>query len=188
MATDSPEIKEKRAGKGSPEVVKKFVPTPERVSQFLERDSKKVTQELASVEGRKAILKELQSHEKDLKKIYPTFDSKELEYQLDLVGDTLAQKEKFLKEVQSPEKQGFFKRAWNRVKGFAKKHPIVTTVLVLAAAAATVAGAAYLAGGFEALLAKLGLSKLTAATQAADPLGTIINGSGPASGSIPGPI
>lgn len=169
-----------KAGRGgSPEVPRKFVPTPERLSQYLERKAEVVNTQLTSVEGRKLISAELLKHEADIKKMDPSFDPKQLDHQLELVGETLRQKQRFMTDVKSPEKKGFFKRAWEGVKGFAKKHPIVTTLLVLAAATAAVGGAAYLVGGWEALLAKVGMGHLygpAGASGAAEAVGNVING------------
>lgn len=168
----------KAAKKGGPEVPRKFVPTPERLSQYLERKAEVVNTQLTSVEGRKQISADLLKHADDIKKMDPTFDPKQLDHQLELVGETLRQKQRFMNDVKSPEKKGFFKRAWEGVKGFAKKHPIVTTLLVLSAAAAAVGGAAYLVGGWEALMAKIGISHLyggAGAAKAAEAVGNVIN-------------
>lgn len=154
--------------KGSLEMAKKFIPTPERVSQFLERKSDEVRAQLSSVEGRKQLTQELLKHEAAIKKLDPSFNAKNLEKQLELVGGELKSKEKFMKDVQSPEKKGFFRRSFDKVKGFVKKHPVVTVLLVLALAAGSVAGAAYLAGGWEALIAKVGLGHLYGAGGAAE--------------------
>src|SRR3989338_2778612 len=98
-----------------------------------------VEAQLARVGGREELYQNLLEHEDDLRETYQEFNSTDLREQLDLVGDTLEQKKRYLEDVQSPEKKGLFRRAWEKVKGFAKDHPIVTTLLVLALAAGGVA-------------------------------------------------
>jgi len=164
---------------GGIEVPKPFVPTPERLSQYLEVNVHEVMAQLESVEGREKLYDDLLIHQDDLKTLDPDFHPALLKEQLDLVAETLTQKKRFLEDVRSPEKKGMFRKAWDSVKGFAKKHPVVTTVLVLAAVAASVAGAAYMVGGLEALMAKVGISHLygaDGASEAADALGKIIDG------------
>ena len=165
--------------KGSPEVPRRFIPTPERMSQYLELRTEEVNTQLTSVEGRKKLSADLLKHEDDIRKLDPSFDPKQLDHQLEVVAETLRHNQRYMADVQSPEKKNFFKRAWEGVKGFAKKHPVVTVVLVLAAAAATAGGAAYLVGGWEALMAKIGISHLyggAGAAKAAEVMGNVING------------
>ena len=151
MATTSPEMK--NAVKGQPEAPKSFVPTPERVSQYLERSTDKVAAQLSSVDGRKEVYQDLLQHEDDLRKMDPSFNAADLQRELDLVGQTLEQKQKFMKDMQSPEKKNMFRRAFDRVRSFAKSHPVVTTLLALAAVGATVAGFVYLSGSLSTLAA-----------------------------------
>ena len=152
------------------EMAPEFVPTPERVSQYLEMDHEQVLAELKSVEGRQRLHKTLVDREEDLREIYPTFDSQALESQLNLVGETLTEKERFLQDVESPEKKGMMRRAWDSVKNFAKKHPVVTTLLVASLAAAGVAGGFYLTGNWELLLNSIGLDKIFKGAEAAEEL------------------
>ncbi len=149
------------------EVIQKFIPTPERVSQFLELDHNEVSAKLQSVEGRQAILDQLMEHEADLMEIDPTFDPAELREDLDMVGETLGQKEKFLQASESPEKKGLFRRAFDRIKGFAKKHPVVTALLCAAALAGTVAGGYYVWANWELLLQQFGVAEFVGAGEAA---------------------
>lgn len=159
-----------RASKGSAEVAPGFIPTPERVSQFLERKTNEVMAQMTSVKGREQLFTELLKHEADLKKVDPKFNREEFRHQLNLVGETLSQKEKFLKTAQSPEKKGLFRRAWEKVKGFAKKHPVVTTLIVLALIAGGTGGAFYLTGNWELFLTKTGLAKIIGSAKAAKEL------------------
>lgn len=152
------------------EIAPEFIPTPERVSQYLEMDHEQVLAELQSVEGRQRLHQTLVEHEEDLRTLYPTFDPVALQSQLDLVGETLSEKERFLRDAESPEKKGMFRRAWDSVKGFAKKHPVVTTLLVASLAAAGVAGGFYLTGNWELLLNSIGLQKILGGAGAAEEL------------------
>lgn len=118
------------------EVVPEFIPTPERVSQYLAMDHEQVLAELKSVEGRQRLHRTLIEREDDLRSLYPTFNAESLQSQLNLVGETLSEKERFLSDAGSPEKKGIFRRAWEIVKAFPKKHPIVTAILMVALMAA----------------------------------------------------
>ncbi len=148
----------------------RFVPTPERVSQYLEKNTEQVMTEMTSVEGRTKLFQDLLKHQKDLMKIDPRFNPEDLQRQLDLVGETLGQKQRYLKDVQSVEKKGVMRRTWDKMKGFAKKHPVVTTLLVLSAAAGGVAAGFYLAGEWELLMASTGLQKVFGSAEAASEL------------------
>ncbi len=147
---------------GSPE----FVPTPERISQYLEQNSAEVETKLRSVSGREKLYEDLAEHENELKEIYPGFDLPALREQLDLVGETLEEKQRFLESAKTPERKNMLQRAFDRVKTFAKKHPIVTTLLVVALAAGAIAGGFYLTGNLELLTTKLGSMKWFAGADA----------------------
>lgn len=146
-----------------------FIPTPERVSQYLERNTQEVMAQMESVEGREKIYRELLSHREDLQKTYPQFNPEGLRRQLDLVGTTLAQKKKFFEQVQAPEKKGIMRRAWERVKGFAKKHPVITTLLVIALVAGGASLAMYLSGMLQLRQAGVVVDVLKKFIQSADP-------------------
>ena len=129
------------------EVQKKFIPTPEAISQYLENiKAEEVARLLTSVEKRREGFDRIMEHEEDIREFDPSFDSEQLRTQLDLVGETLQQKQRFLEEVKSPEKKGLIRRSWEKVKSFAKRHPVVATLLVLALAASGVATGLYLSG------------------------------------------
>lgn len=149
------------------EVPAKFVPTPERLSQYLEMNIREVATALQSVEGRQMLFQKLMEHEHDLLEIDPTFNPELLREQLDLAGEVLRQKDRFLQDVQSPEKKGMFKRAWEKMKGFAGRHPFVTAILVLALVAGGAALGLYLTGNLELVATKLGLGKMFGAVDAA---------------------
>lgn len=165
MTTSSAEMPKKTG-----ETMPSFLPTPDRVSQFLELKRDVVVEKMKSIEGRKALMEQLLEHEEELKKIHPDFDPEELHTNLEAVGETLQEKERFLKATVEPEKKGFFRRAFDRVKGFAKKHPFVTAVGVTALAAAAVAAGFYMAGEWELLMTSTGLSRVFSGAEAAGEL------------------
>lgn len=121
-----------------------FIPTPERVSQYLELKAEEVSAQMKSVNGRQELFAKLMEHEADLRRDHADFNPESLRMQMDATGEALQAESTYLKDVKSPEKKGLFKRAWESIKGFPRKHPIVTTVL----AAALVAGGLYYAWGY----------------------------------------
>ncbi|MFA6259059.1 MAG: hypothetical protein WCX29_00425 [Candidatus Peribacteraceae bacterium] len=153
--------------KGDIDAPRPFVPTPERVSQYLEMSIDEVAAALKSVEGRQRLFESLLRHEDDLRVLDPQFEPAVLREQLDLVADVFHEKERYLLDMQQPEKQGAFRRAWERVKGFAKRHPVVTTLLVAALVASGVAAGFYVTGNWELLLTKVGLDKILGGAEAA---------------------
>ena len=164
MATAIPENRRQSPRSGIEEP-KSFLPVPERVSQYLELKVGEVATQMMSEKGRENLYKKLLEHEDDIRKLYPDFNTSLLRTQLDEIGGTLAAKEAYMKEMQP--KKGLFRRALEGVGGFVKKHPIATALLAVAAVTGGVALSAYLAGGMEALLAKVGLSHLYGAAGAA---------------------
>lgn len=149
------------------EVPKKFIPTPERLSQYLEMNIQEVASSLQSVAGRQMLYQKLMEHELDLLKIDPSFNAAFLREQLELAGEVLHQKERYLQDIQSPEKKGMFRRAWEKMKGFAKRHPIVSVLLILALLAGGTALTLYATGNLELVATKLGLGKILGAADAA---------------------
>lgn len=160
-------------GEAGQEVPRGFIPTPERVSQYLEMNTDEVMALMTTVDGRQRLFDNLLEHEEDLRTLDPTFHPEVLREQIDLAGETLQQKERFLKDVQSPEKKGLFRRAWEGVKGFAKKHPIVTAVLATALAAGGVAAGFYFTGNWELLMTSVGLDKIFGAAETAGELAPV---------------
>lgn len=158
---------DRKPGGGRRETVPKFIPTPERLSQYLEMNIKEVASALQSVEGRQMIYQKLMEHQQDLLKIDPLFNPDLLREQLELAGEVLHQKERYLQDVQSPEKKGLFKRAWEKMKGFGKRHPFVTVLLLLALIAGATSLGLYLSGNLEFVASKVGLGKIFGAADAA---------------------
>lgn len=148
----------------------RFLPTPERISQFLEMNMREVATAMQSVKGRQMLYQKLMEHEQDLRKIDPSFHPEHLRQSLELVGEVLQQKDRYLKDVQSPEKKGMFRRAWEKMKGFAKNHPVVTTLLVLALIAGGTALTLYLTGNLEIVASKLGLGRIFGGVEGAGDL------------------
>lgn len=153
------------------ETKKDFVPTPERVKQFLgNRTLDEVESLYRTVEGRESLYKELVEHEDYLKELHPNFRTDTLREQLDLIGDTLTEERRYLEDMSAPEKKGIFKRAWESVKGFASDHPVTTAVLLTALATASVAAGFYFTGNWELLMTTFGLDKVFGGAEAAGEL------------------
>ena len=148
---------------------------------------------LQSVEGRERLLEQILAHQDDLKEIYdggfdpkalpallgyagttlakePTMDTRRLEEMLEEARQVLEWKERYIEDIQSPEKKGLLRRAFDKVKSFAKKHPVVTALLIAAVAAGGVAAGFYLTGNWELLATSLGLDKMFGAADAAGEL------------------
>lgn len=151
----------------SQENAPKFVPTPERLSQYLEMNIQEVASALQSVEGRQMLFNKLMEHEEDLLEIDPSFNPSLLREQLDLAGEVLHQKERYLQDIQSPEKKGLLKRSWEKMKSFGGRHPFVTAILIAALIAGGAALTLYATGNLELAATKLGLGKMFSATEAA---------------------
>lgn len=178
--------------KGTAEQVKPFVPTPERISQFLELETEQVAAQMQSVEGRRQLFDDLMEHEEDIRETHSDFHPELLREQLNDTGEALAAKSLYMEEVKSPENKGFFSRAWDSVKGFAKRHPVVTGLLATAVVAGSVAAGFYFTGNWELLMTSTGLNKVIGAADAAGKLApaTAPTGALPGGGlfEIPSPV
>ncbi|MDD5041319.1 MAG: hypothetical protein PHX87_03545 [Candidatus Peribacteraceae bacterium] len=163
---DAPSGGDRRKG-SRVEILPKFIPTPERLSQYLEMNIQEVALSLQSVDGRRLLFNKLMEHEQDLRNIDPAFNPDFLNEQLELAGEVLRQKDRFLKDVKSPEKKGLFARAWEKMKSFGKGHPFVSAILLLALIAGGTALALYATGNLELAATKLGLGKVFGAADAA---------------------
>ena len=166
MSLESPEVEV--APDNNEQLHLSFVPTPDRLSQYLELDSEETISKLQSVEGRKALFDRIAEHENDLREIYPEFDLESVRHRLDIVADTLQQKEDFLETMD--EEKGVMSKAWEVIKNFPKNHPVVTALLAASAAVATVATGFYLAGEWELFMSSLGLDSVFGGADAAGEL------------------
>ena len=152
--------KDPSAGKKPSERPMSFVATPERVSAYVGLKEKEVATQLKSVQGRQDIFDKLIKNEGAIRKNHADFKPEELRSQLDAAGEALVAHERYLKDVSSPEKKGMFRRAWDAIKSFPRKHPVITALLVAALIAGGVAGGLYLAGYWETVVASVGLNKI----------------------------
>jgi hypothetical protein len=189
MATSNPEIAGRQGGIEQP---KPFVATPERVSQYLELKTEEVTAQMKSVEGRQALFDQLLEHEDVIRQEHADFHPEALRTQLDTAGETLLAHEHYLESVNAPEKKSMMRRAWDTVKAFPYNHPVVTTLLVAAAATGAIAGGLYLAGYWETAMASVGLSKIMGTAEAVGELAPITPEVAPLPGGgvydIPAPL
>jgi hypothetical protein len=112
----------------------RFTPTPERVSQYLERNVNEVAAQMCSVDGRQQLYRELLQHKRDLRRAYPGFQSHDLQRQLELIGETLSKKDRYLRTVRSPERRSLWSKVWGGITYLPRKHPVITSVLLAAGA------------------------------------------------------
>ena len=176
---------------GGVEQPRPFLATPDRVSQYLELKHDEVTAQMKSIEGRQQLYDQLMEHEESLRADHADFDPSIMRNQLDVAGDSLLANERYLQDIRSPEKKNVMRRAWDSVKGFVKKHPVVTTLLAASLVAGGVAGTAYMVGGWEALMAKVGIGHLWGAAgagEAAEALGPLIDGAQEIPNYFEGPV
>jgi hypothetical protein len=138
-----------RASDGNVEQLRAFIPTPNRLAQYLERSEAEVRTQLESAEGRQTLVSQLLEHEEDLRKDHADFRPELLQRQLDDVHEALTAEGLYLQDIQSPEKKGLFRRAWETVKSFPKNHPVWTTLGVIVLVAGGAAGALYLSGALQ---------------------------------------
>ena len=172
---------------------------PELLGQYLEMDHKQVIELLMTTEGRDALYTQLLDKQELLEEQFPDLDIAQIRSDLDALGrelelqiEILREKKLFLEDASSPEKQGVFRRSWESVRGFAAKHPVVTTLLAASLAAAGIAGGFYLTGNWELLMNAVGLDKVLGGAKAAEELLPITPPSAPLPGGgifeIPPPM
>ncbi len=133
-----------------------FVATPKRVSELLKIKEEDVKTQMASVNGRESLLTELMKRQDEIPLDHADVRTA-LKGQLDVAAEMLHAEQRYFADIQSPEKKGLLRRAWETIKGFPRNHPYVTALL---AAFLLAAGAGYLGYlDFAALWARLrGLS------------------------------
>ncbi|MBU0766589.1 hypothetical protein KKF55_02285 [Patescibacteria group bacterium] len=163
--------------------------------EFKERiadmDAERISTLLQSVEGQEELCDLLINQHDSFQQVDVNFDPEELKSHVELVGATLKDMQEYdelIRQVEgvdpeaeitvdTPEAQkklGLFRRALGSVGGFAKKHPIVTTVLAAGLVSGSVAGVLYLSGYLSAAQAGV----------AAEAIHEFIEGTGIAGGGI----
>ena len=154
---------------------------PDRVElkeRIADMDAERISTLLKSVEGQEELADLLINKRDVLMEANPDIqvDPETIKSQIQLVGATLEDMQEYdnliqqaentgaqeVAETAEQEKAGLFRRALGGVKKFAKKHPIITAVLVTGLTAAAVAGGVatgfYLTGNWAALMTKVGLA------------------------------
>lgn len=150
-----------------------FIPTPEKVSGYVDLRSDEVEAQMKSVEGRQGLYAQLMERQEDIRRDHADFAPEGLQGQLDDTAEALAAHETYLAEMNAPEKKGMFSRAWDSIKSFPRKHPVVTTLLAAAAVAGGIAAGFYMAGEWELLMTSLGLDKIAGLAGAAGELAPV---------------
>lgn len=168
--------------KGVKDIAPPFFLSTERMAELTKLKPAEVLTQIRSERGRSQLFDDLMVHEQEFVQAHPDFHPEKIRAQLDASAEALEAKDRFLKDVASPEKKGIFRRAWDSVKGFAKNHPVVTALLVASLATGGVAAGFYAAGQWELLMASVGLQKLFEASEAAAELAPMT----PATPPLPG--
>lgn len=123
------------------EIVRPFFPTPESIERYLPPRKAEIRAQLTSVEGQEQLFAQLMQRQDDLRKAHPDFQPELLRQQLAETGEALKANAQFVEKMKSPEQQGMLRRAWETVKKFPGRHPVITTLLLVALAAG---GATYM--------------------------------------------
>lgn len=119
---------------GGNEQVESFIPTPEKVSEYMGPDFKidEIHGEFKSAEGRQRIFEQIMVNEEQIRAVDPNFDPEKVRMQLDAVGEALTAEEKFFKQEKLPESKGMFARAWESITSFPRKHKVLTAIFLIA--------------------------------------------------------
>jgi hypothetical protein len=104
--------------------------SPERVGQALNLEADEVRAQLSSVEGRKKLLSDLTSDPVRLQSVIDPESLRTFESDMEMTEQDLHAQEKFLEAQKNPEKKGMFRRAWDTITGFPRKHPVITVTLL----------------------------------------------------------
>lgn len=148
-----------KATDGAPEA-QLFSRSPEQMKTMIEQLSKErfPIERLGSLANAADARKDLVD---DFKRITGTNgDANKVMQELALYSRESHRGEKFLEQANTPEKKNLFRRGWEGIKNFAKKHPYVTAALVAAMVAGGVAAGFYFAGEWELLMSTLGVNKV----------------------------
>jgi hypothetical protein len=114
----------------TPEAIPTIALSPERVGMALNLEADEVRAQLRSVEGRKSLLQELQSDPQRLASVIDPDALRVFESDMEMVQEDLAAEQRFLEAQKNPEKKGMFRRAWDTITSFPRKHPIITVTLL----------------------------------------------------------
>ena len=152
-------VTEVPGNKGGREAPKEFIPTPNRIAQFLELKTDEVEAQMKTREGCNTLYYQLLVHEDVLRRDHKNFNPESLRRQMDYSRQALESKGRYMQEIRSPEKRGIFGRAWETIKAFPRKHPYVTAALAATAVIGAIAAGIYFSGYWGTLMAASGLKK-----------------------------
>lgn len=113
-----------------PEVLPKIALSPERVGEALNLEADEVRAQLRSVDGRKQLLNDLQRDPKILASVIDPDSLEVFEQDMEMTEQDLKAEQQFLEAQKSPEKKGMFRRAWDTITSFPRKHPVITVTLL----------------------------------------------------------
>lgn len=120
--------------KKSSEVLTPFKATPEALSPFLNLKADEVRAQMISEEKREKLVDVLLKNPKFLSTMH-SFSPEDFRHQMKVAGEMLKANDEYLKDMKSPEKKSAFRRAFDKMRGFAWRHPFVTALLVACLAA-----------------------------------------------------
>lgn len=104
--------------------------SPERVAEVLDLEADEVRTQLNSVQGREKLLKDLTSDPERLRSVIDPESLRTFEADMEMTKADLHAQERFLQAQKDPEKKGMFRRAWDTITGFPRKHPVITVALL----------------------------------------------------------
>lgn len=104
--------------------------SPEHVGDALNLEADEVRTQLRSVEGRRQLLQELKNDPTKLSAAIEPDALTTFEQDMEMVQQDLAAEHRFLEAQKQPEKKGLFRRAWDTLTGFPRRHPIITVALL----------------------------------------------------------
>jgi hypothetical protein len=114
----------------TPDVLPTIELSPERVAKALDLEHDEVLEQLHSVEGRKQLLTDLQRDPELLASAINPDSLRMFEQDMEMTEEDLRAEQRFLEAQKDPEKKGMFRRAWDTVTGFPRKHPVITVALL----------------------------------------------------------
>ena len=114
----------------SPEVIPTITLSPERVGEALNLETDEVRAQLRSIGGRKKLLEDLQRDPQKLASVIDSDSLRVFEQDMEMTEQDLKAEKQFLEAQKNPEKKGMFRRAWDTVTGFPRKHPLITVTLL----------------------------------------------------------